>query len=233
MNTRRAPEMACGDLLVLFNDLIGRRLTDLMLEGPIASLARNNTTFILADFARGRRHLRWVFQVKFGHWRQLPWVLHALGHHMPKAAQDGAARAVSLWDSAPGEVQNHPIIRQLLAPDGVLHNDMMQFSTGKKTLAELPRLKVVAGKLKFSTICERWVEGLHAKSKRLLEGARHCSPVHLAWAFIHRPLRTMLRQKPELFDTLAASCSAVRNPRLALHRMGFGSTQTSLASSGN
>ena len=73
----------------------------------------------------------------------------------------------------------------------------------------------------FAFVTERWVEGLHARSRRWLEAAPHASAVQLAFHGMQSELQEMLRDNPESFATYAAKCSEAKNVVLGIESLGF------------
>lgn len=221
MRTRRAPEMADGAMVAMVRQLCTMARPQLLLYPSVAALGEEGKRLVLAEFGRARRHLIMVFVLKFSHWRQLPWLLFGIAHHDAAVAKRCAARACLLFASSPQEVQRHPVVSLLCRPGSVGHEQLRRFSRGDAGLRELPVVASAVGKLKFAPIAERWVEGLHATSKRFLKNAPHHSALHLAWSIVQAPLQHLIQQRPDVVSQLADLCWQVRNTRRALNEVGL------------
>eukprot|EP00969_Alexandrium_andersonii_P238403 10522933-Alexandrium_andersonii.AAC.1 len=68
MRSRRAPELAAGQLEVFLDELASESNASLVVS--LARLPSSEQTTALEDFAAGRRHL-----VKLSRWQQLPFAL--------------------------------------------------------------------------------------------------------------------------------------------------------------
>ena len=219
MATRRAAEMADGQLTVVLRRSISTGLIGLLLEGDIVALSDAQRSVLIRDFNNARRHLRWTFQIKLGHWQQLPWILCGLSHHSSDIARQCGRRALQLYRTAPRDVRGHPLVRQLCSRTSPLSQELQLFVDGDSELSAYPLLVPPVAKLKFITICKRWVEGQHAESKIHLRGAKRHGAVHLAFLSIQRPLRSLLADEPAEFSKLAKCVAEVRNVRLALSKV--------------
>eukprot|EP00974_Lingulodinium_polyedra_P070456 6818202-Lingulodinium_polyedra.AAC.1 len=97
---------------------------------------------------------------------------------------------------------------------------MTQFVQGDSIL-DLPILLGFAGRFLFAPVTERWVEALHASSKKWLATAPNAGAVHLAFFSVQAFLRDYLQSSPGSLTRLSALCRRVRNPLAACTAMGF------------
>ena len=69
----------------------------------MAALSEEHRNLIMSDFAKAREHLILYFGIKFGHWRQLPWVCFGGAHWELEKARECIGRVLRLYAaSAPG-----------------------------------------------------------------------------------------------------------------------------------
>ena len=68
---------------------------------------------------------------------------------------------------------------------------------------------------------ERWVESLHASSKRNLTIATRHSPLHLAWKTVAAKVTGLILRDNNELERLASYASCVRSPCACLEQMFF------------
>ena len=98
---------------------------------------------MLADFTAARRHIIFTLTLKLSFWRQLPWILFGLAHHIPTAARECGRRALSLARNLSDEaLRALPWFAQviLVAGSGV-HGQFLDFVGILTPLRELPALE--------------------------------------------------------------------------------------------
>jgi hypothetical protein len=180
---------------------------------------RNTVVF---DFARARRHVLLQFQVKFSHWRQLPWVLFGVAHHVRATAQECAQRALRLFDVAEqaGGASHHWMSALMCTPGQPGWAQLLAFSAGE-ALAGLPLLERMCGRWKFAMVAERWIESRHALLKRSLRNCAHASALHVVFLGIQPMLRRLLAEQPAALQELSKFCRENRMPVQALQSAGF------------
>ena len=101
MVCRRAPEWAAGEVFHMLKALLDFAAIALLFELAAAGVGDEDRACIMQDFACIRRQLWFVFQIKFGHWQQLPWILFGLAHERAGIARWCVRRALQLFVSAP------------------------------------------------------------------------------------------------------------------------------------
>jgi mRNA-degrading endonuclease YafQ of YafQ-DinJ toxin-antitoxin module len=198
MRTLRAPECAAGEHFRILDRLMLLGHSMLLLHPCVSVLSAADRSVVLSDFARARQHTNMFLQVRLSFWRQLPWSLFAIGHHQRPVAIASAQRSLRLYANSPPEAEHHSLTAELLDPQSVAGAQMQLFAQGTRALEDLPCLLFWAAKMKFAAVTERWIESLHAQTKRMLATAPHASMLHVAWHGVQLPLRSRLLQKPEL-----------------------------------
>ena len=63
---------------------------------------------IMSDFAIARRHLVFIFRVKLGHWRSLPWHMFGIAHPDEDKARACMQRCLQLYED-PATRSNHGV----------------------------------------------------------------------------------------------------------------------------
>ena len=193
----------------------------LLLHPSIGCLSERDKAVCLRDFAQGRAHLVFVFQVKLSMWRQLPWILCGVAHPEKGVAAECGRRALALYQAAAPGAEHHSLTASMCIPGTIGHTQLLLYITDRHELQELPFLCVAVAKLRFIPITERWVESLHSLLKRYLALAPHASALHFAFHGVQQPLRLAIRQDPELLARLAQWCGTCRNPVLCLEQTGL------------
>jgi len=213
-----APALAAGYLKTVLETILNLCNVTVLMHPAMNVLSESQRAQIMADFATARAHIVFFLSVKLGHWSQFPWVLFGLAHWHVTEARRVAREALAMWDR---EQHPHWLAFVLLAPGTIGRAQVELFATGAESLDALPFLKRMAARLLFASIVERWVEALHAASKKWFQLAPHASAVHLAFYGIRAPLRELLRSTPEGFAHFCDLCDAVRNVHLAIDHVGF------------
>ena len=85
---KRAPEMACGQLQVVFTELAEVAFADIMRD--CAKLPSADRANIVEEFMQAKGHCFLVLSNKLAPWSQLPWRLCALAHHNESTATTAA-----------------------------------------------------------------------------------------------------------------------------------------------
>ena len=79
---------------------------------------------IMRDFALVRRHIWFLFSVKFAHWQQHPWLLFGVGHASEDVARRCAHLALGLFAAMPDGHNHHlGFIVHVLATWQMLNRD--------------------------------------------------------------------------------------------------------------
>ena len=219
MNGRRAPDMASGAMVMLVQRWLTAMQNALLIELAAFGVGPVDRGEIMSDFTIARRHIWTYFELKFSFWLQPPWSLMGMAHHSLDVARRCARRNLQL---PPG---NH-FWSMLLLSNPVGRAEVTAFAFDYRVnLDDLPLLRLCVGIFMMAYTTERWVEALHALSKRVIQSAHHVGPVHIAFFAIQTPLRDALSQEARLIEELARYAAATRNPymcgkamRLSGHR---------------
>ena len=139
-----------------------------------------------------------------------------MAHWEEESARKCGRRALALYATAPPEVRRHPVVRQLCKPGSPGCAQLTRFCRREATLLDCDIVFALCGRYRFAPVCERWVEGQHASTKKHLYNAPHHSCVHVAWRNIHGRLAAEFEKEPELLTKFADICPTVKNPRRAL-----------------
>lgn len=107
--SRRAPEMACGELDVMIDEVAALKTTEILVSST-SDLTVADRGKVVADFHLLRGHVVQLLKIKFSCWQQLPRVLCGLAHACPDRARDagrtalrasaGSAVALHMWCGA-------------------------------------------------------------------------------------------------------------------------------------
>jgi hypothetical protein len=221
MRTLRAPECAAGEHFRILNRLMSLGHSALLLNPCVSGLSAGDRSVLLSDFARARQHVNTFLQVRLSFWEQLPWSLFAIGHHKRSVAIACAQRSLRQYANSPPDAEHHRLTIELLDHQSVAGVQMRLFAQGTLALEDMPCLLSWAAKMKFAAVTERWIESLHAQTKRMLATAPHATMLHVAWHGVQLPLRSRLLQKPELINEFAAHCARCRNPAECLKAVGL------------
>ena len=126
---RRAPEWAAGALFEFLSVMCRYAANTLLFELVSAGLTDQEKSTVMQDFGALRRQLFFVFQFKFGHWQQLPWILCGLAHEVKEVAMRCAVRALQLFAAVSDQETHHMYTLALLLPGRGL-TEMEAFARG-------------------------------------------------------------------------------------------------------
>ncbi len=227
LRTMRAPELAAGALDDILQVTSADASCALLTHPTVQQLCEEERTRLMGELARAQRHIALYFAVKAAHWRQLPWVLFGLAHHDGAVARECGSRALALFATAPEPDTMHSISVSMCAPGSICHQQLIAFVQGE-SLWKLPTLARQVACFRFAPVTERWVESLHATTKRIFQGATHASPLHLAFRQAHGSLEAILQRSCTdggsrcvgVYD-LAKHCASVCNVQKALDATGM------------
>ncbi|CAE7662441.1 unnamed protein product [Symbiodinium sp. CCMP2592] len=215
LRSSRAPELAAGALPLLVKRSFDVAHGHLLALEETSRLTPAELKTLVADWTAARRHVLLLVDLKLSHWQQLPYIAFGMGHHCPDVRRKAAVQTLRLYDAAkqnPDQPRTHPLCELLCAADSACRREIERLASGETAWNQLPTLKVWAGKFKFAPVAERWVEGLHAATKRSVRAAPHAGPAHIAFEFMSPHLRTWLRESPERLAMLAKHCRCTSNP---------------------
>ena len=110
---------------------------------------------LFRDFAAGRTYIIAMSEIKFGHWRQLPWVLFGISHPNHMIAVECARRSLQLAAGFEDRTNVHYLIGVLCLDGGLLNRQMKVFAQGQTNMLDLDELARVAAKFHFTMTTER------------------------------------------------------------------------------
>ena len=226
LKTRRAPELAAGQLHRDIMSGLDIAHGALISHTSMARLTEEQKHLILADFSAARQHLNLSLRVKLSHWQQLPYTLFGIAHADSSVRQRCAEKSLQLFDAATSaalEATQHVVSVLLCAPGTAARREMECLASGKSALHDLPVLLPWAARFRFTPIAERWVEGLHASAKRHARAAPHAGPVHLAFESSLPFLQEWLSENAHhnALQVLAQHCSATKTLHACLGAVGL------------
>ena len=164
MRGKRAPELARGAILDLFETIANESRVDLI--AAIGDVSASSLSDILNDFDLGKLHMEEYIKVKFNFWSKLPWVLASLADWDEARARSNARHILQLFDTSPQDRQlHHRITWHWLAPGSRLRDELVQFQDGVQ-LAMLPLLTRHIHEMYYIPIAERIQEAEHSHMKR-------------------------------------------------------------------
>ena len=193
-----APELAAGELEPRLQQLFGTSHSALLLCPHVLRLSAAQKARVLQDFSTGRRFMLCHLSMKTSHWQQLPWSLLSLGHYDNSKAQAGARRSLQLWDSQVGTRagREHWLSDTFLRPGSPGRTEMENFvgSTGPggPRLSDFPMLHTLAARSLFVMVVERYIEGRHSISMRMLRNAPHGTATHLPYMLVSAQLQKIM-----------------------------------------
>jgi hypothetical protein len=186
----------------------------------IADLDPPDRATVMEDFRRGREYINFHFQAKLSFWRALPWIIAILAHQDPDTTREGGRQALALADNM-DRVEWHPVVEQMMAPGSRARAEYEAFCFQNVPLAELPLLLLLVARFKFISVVERWVEALHALTKKLLKKAPNASAVHVAYMGLQPVLRDRLAAEPMLMHDLSERACTLTTPFACIQASGL------------
>ena len=220
MICRRAPDLAAGRFLEFLRLLARVYLNGLLFELAKVGVQGQDRAVILRDFDSMRHYVHLIFNIQFGHWQQLPWILAGTASSSLGVARGCARRALAMFAGAPGGRRHHFVEMLLCAPGSRGHYEMTAFVNGEDP-RNLPLLLRMMARFRFILTSERWVEALHAANKHWLSTAHHAGAVHVAFRSCLPVLKARLEHDPGCFHALADHCMNTRNIVECLKTIGF------------
>eukprot|EP00973_Karenia_brevis_P043055 5961940-Karenia_brevis.AAC.1 len=179
---------------------------------------------LLEDWHRGQAHLLEILQKKWAHWRELPYVLCALGLEDQEQARRIITEAISKYENTPN-AQHHRITQQLLG-DGPERTQIDLWLQGHDWFSpELALLQNWRGKLRGIPLCEMSIEAKHACTTRAKKEQTRFSLVR-ADMTLRMPLIRARLPQPEFLKELAQCMDGARRPDHIVAALGIGEHPT-------
>ncbi|CAE7288205.1 unnamed protein product, partial [Symbiodinium sp. KB8] len=220
MKTRRAPELAAGQLSTCLQSVFDVAHGGLLAHASLSKVRDEERQTVLVDFAAARQHIDLSLRVKLSHWQQLPYVLFGLGHASEAVQRSSAQRSLKLFDSACQTSQqdvspsHHYLSVLLCSPGTASRRELETLAAGDATLEELPLLLPWASRFRFTPVAK----GLRASAKRHVRAAPHAGPAHLAFESARPFLQEWLCKHADQNSllTLGKACQQTKNLRYCL-----------------
>ena len=207
------PELSSGQFLqqLLEHLTSGATRLSITLQGRLHAEQRLE---ILREYEAGKSHLRFYFAVKLHYFQQPPWCVFALCSTNPavcQAADDKIAQS-DCQHPLLLSLQKEPIRSQL----GLWRRNGYTFAG-----VEAPELKVYLAKLAFCPCNTRYVEGEHARIKRLTQKAPRHSDAYISLKRRLPEMTAALAKDPSLLQVLAEKMQLACNGKKAVHSLGL------------
>ena len=217
-------ELAAGFLTQFVDQLLGIANASLLLIPEVLEISPTARGTVIEEFARARRHVVFILQVKTGHWRQLPWVLFGLAHPVRAIALECLQRGLLLYASAGDEARHHWLVACLCAAGTLGYEQAVLFIQGED-LSTLAFLESCAARMFFAFVVERWIESRHAISQRFFRHAPNASALHLAYHHTVGPVSEIVLDTSggvsNDMRALVGHCASTRTARQALAATGL------------
>ena len=150
----RAPELANGDFMKVL-----RRLSDSSLAHFLTTVPRDieqlERAVLVQEFQKGRAHMLFVLAMRLQHWRVAPYSVFGCGHLDEDTSKGFLRRSLQLQSP-------HKVVRELQT--GAVASEAQRYLDGSD-LDSLTAVTSFLGKLLFTPIAERRVEGDHAQAR--------------------------------------------------------------------
>ena len=75
----QAPSFAAGRCFELMNDVLEMANANLLMNADVMGCSTSDRNTLLADFAKARRHIRFILTTRLAWCRYLPWILAGTG----------------------------------------------------------------------------------------------------------------------------------------------------------
>ena len=201
-----------GQLQRWAKKILELRATDLATSLP-QDLEDRERNLILHDFATANAVILLQLQVKLSYWEQLPYVCFVLAHPDPSESRLGMQKALHLYQNAPQV--HHPLCRALF----ITHRAQLEEFLSGRPLEECQDLHLQAARMRFVSIVERKVEGLHAQVHMHLK--HHVSLVHINFHAMLPRLNALLASSPRALQDISQHFADARDLLPTLKRLGL------------
>ena len=224
---RRQAEIAAGDLDQLLCDLFAEHSALIALQHA-QQLNDEERVFLMEDFEAARAHIIYYIRTQFAPMRQLPRLLHALGHYDVDKARAAAVRCLNLWHQMSPEAQQaaHPATRAFCQASSPLAQMVVDFVNGAD-LQDLPLLAFHLGRLWWAPTAERSVERKHALTHKTLARSTSAGPSVISLEQrLPVDIKQRLRSDASFLLLLGEACRCCYNPASMFDSLAFSITHT-------
>ena len=153
-------------------------------------------------------------------WSELPLLLCCLAQHDPQEQRHGAVRVLQECRKVADFATCHPLVRLICSP-GTVERHQLELLAAGATLQSLPDLTLRVAPLAFPMVAERFIESLHAATRREIAKAPRHSLVHVALAHSQQEIQNKMSSDLIWLERYAEGCRTVRNPMLAVDVLGL------------
>ena len=115
------------------NDVLEMANANLLMNADVMGCNNNDRNTLLADFAKARRHIRFMLTTRLAWCRYLPWILAGIGHHVLDTAIACAVRALQLFESSPDTAMHHPLTLLFCSVNTVVGQQLRLFASRART----------------------------------------------------------------------------------------------------
>ena len=119
-------------------------------------------TQVVDDFTHGKDFLLLELALRTSAWTKLPLRLLALGHNDESLVRHALVDSLVQYEHLPDALRAHELTHLLLAPGGVLREQIVAFVQGTHSFNELPELRRYRDIAVFVPVIEVSVERIHA-----------------------------------------------------------------------
>ena len=221
----RAFACAVGEPLEILNRLLSGANTDLFLDPSMMGVSEEERRVIMSDFAAARRQLVFIFRVKLGHWRSLPWHMFGIAHPDEEKARACMQRCLQLYED-PATRSDHWVCVVMLCPGSAGYDESVRFDAGGRR-GNMPFPFIMAARLFFASVSERWIEGRHAVASKAFKKQPTVAPLRLASALCCTTSSRNSARTPFYFRILPSDASAPEMYGCVSRRLACARTQMS------
>ena len=222
MRGKRAPELACGLLLGLVNQMFENGLLSLLSQ--CEGLSEQEHQQIIAEYSSARSALVATLSLKLQYWFTLPWKLAGVYHWDRQLASKCARECLDLFDASPNTEGHHRISLEFLSSSGRWRAEVEQVANGTSVLVLSIAFLKRSMQLGLAPVVERAMEARHAYvSNRIRIGKkkkRGATTVSLASGRMTE-LKERARVNPHFAEVMGRHLQVMRNPRRALEALGL------------
>eukprot|EP00971_Amphidinium_carterae_P343831 6483846-Amphidinium_carterae.1 len=216
MRTRKAPELAAGELHQLLLALAQRTGAQVIvhLGEDVDEVVRQH---MLNDFIAGRAHLLFYLQTKLSYVLQFPFRLAAIAHRNVDVVRETLAACLSL------EAPTHPLLQALhSAPLNELARRYIEGEDGLLFTPDFEALCRFMGTFRFAPLSDRTIESQHAKVSKF--GKPRPSHTQQLQSYMLRrgEIEQVITSRPASLGEFAFCVSRCRNHLAAMNAVGLG-----------
>ena len=174
-----AHELACGSVEAKL-DVWAQQYSGALLN-DLRGLNTHQREALLTVWDTARKYTRYIIELKFKTFSQLPWILCGLGNSTEGLAREAGRKARDAWTSSAHLTKAHAPLTLLVFQDRHMRAELDSFVDGGAALVELPLLKRLAMKLRLTRCCELSVERLHRMAALAVQRSPSAGGSYISW----------------------------------------------------